>query len=276
MRLIKEIASQNVFPKIFYYRTNGRQGPAAARNIGWRKANGEIIAFTDDDCVASYHWLKNGNSYLKTGMIDAIAGKVIVPITSVPTDYERCISWMEKAEFLSSNCFFWKSTLEKVNGFDERFKTAWREDSDIYFRILQQGLTVKHIRSVIVIHPIRKPCWGISIKDQKKNMFNALLYKKFPEKYRERIEPSPPYLYYIIVCSALLATAGILKQDWPVALSGICVWSICVIYFTIYRLKNTSHDLNHIFEMLYSSAVIPFVAVFWRIVGAIKFRVAFF
>src|SRR5690349_7715077 len=34
-----------------YLPVTGAHGPAAARNAGWRAARGEIIAFTDDDCV---------------------------------------------------------------------------------------------------------------------------------------------------------------------------------------------------------------------------------
>ena len=34
-----------------YLRVSPGRGPAAARNDGWRAARGEIIAFTDDDCV---------------------------------------------------------------------------------------------------------------------------------------------------------------------------------------------------------------------------------
>src|SRR5687767_8588263 len=32
-------------------------GPAVARNVGWRRAEGQLIAFTDDDCVPQPGWL---------------------------------------------------------------------------------------------------------------------------------------------------------------------------------------------------------------------------
>src|SRR5688572_3416997 len=34
-----------------YHALPSRKGPAAARNFGWRKAKGTLIAFTDDDCI---------------------------------------------------------------------------------------------------------------------------------------------------------------------------------------------------------------------------------
>lgn len=38
-----------------------------------------------------------------------------------------------------------------------------------------------------ILHPVRKAPWGVSIKEQKKSMFNALLFKKHPELYKEKI-----------------------------------------------------------------------------------------
>src|SRR5689334_19234195 len=35
-------------------------GPAAARNRGWKAAQGDIIAFTDDDCIPLPDWLATG------------------------------------------------------------------------------------------------------------------------------------------------------------------------------------------------------------------------
>ena len=41
------------------------EGPASARNQGWRGARAPLIAFTDDDCVASPGWLEAGLAALK-------------------------------------------------------------------------------------------------------------------------------------------------------------------------------------------------------------------
>src|SRR5205085_8448808 len=38
---------------------SNNKGPAAARNLGWRNANGTLIAFTDDDCLPDTYWLQN-------------------------------------------------------------------------------------------------------------------------------------------------------------------------------------------------------------------------
>jgi hypothetical protein len=38
-------------PHLVYLPNHGRHGPAAARNLGWRVARAELIAFTDDDTV---------------------------------------------------------------------------------------------------------------------------------------------------------------------------------------------------------------------------------
>ena len=71
---------------------------------------------------------------------------------------------------------------------------AWREDSDLEFRLLQQGIPIWRLQNALVIHPVRKASWGVSLKEQKKGMFNALLYKKYPGLYRKKIQPRPGWL----------------------------------------------------------------------------------
>src|SRR3954467_3430323 len=48
----RHIESLDLAPlRLRYVAVTNRHGPAAARNLGWREATAEIIAFTDDDCI---------------------------------------------------------------------------------------------------------------------------------------------------------------------------------------------------------------------------------
>src|SRR6476660_7073335 len=79
-----------LLPYVQYITLNKNSGPASARNAGWKKANGELIAFTDDDCSPSHGWLSalwNAYDFYAKDEI-AFSGKVIVPIPESPTDYE--------------------------------------------------------------------------------------------------------------------------------------------------------------------------------------------
>ena len=49
----------------------------------------------------------------------------------------------------------WLLALAAVGGFDERFRAAWREDSDLLFTLLERGGRVVPIPAAIVVHPVR-------------------------------------------------------------------------------------------------------------------------
>src|SRR5690242_406341 len=123
-------------PDIRYYSLPVKKGPAAARNLGWKKARGRLIAFTDDDCVPHINWLLSLTEAWQGEEEAAFSGKILVPRSLKPTDYERNTSHLEHAEFATANCMCTRQALEKVHGFDERFSTAWREDSDLEFKLL--------------------------------------------------------------------------------------------------------------------------------------------
>lgn len=249
-------------------------GPAAARNAGWRAARGEIIAFTDDDCIPQKQWLKEGVAAMVDGVTGA-AGYLIVPLEGVPTDYEYNAAQLGKNDFVTANCFYRREALQEVGGFDECFTVAWREDTDLVFTLLARGAKFTTAQDAVVIHPVRPAQWGISIRQQRKSMFNALLYKKHPALYRQRIQAAPPWRYYIIVCAALLALIGALSGAELLALAALMLWLGLTARFCLQRLRHTSHAPRHVAEMIVTSIVIPPLSIFWRLYGAIKFRVLF-
>ena len=88
-----------------YVPVTGNHGPAAARNAGWHAASGDIIAFTDDDCIPSPGWLSAGAAAFMDGVL-GVAGKLIVPMERTPTDYERNAAQLADATFITANCFY--------------------------------------------------------------------------------------------------------------------------------------------------------------------------
>ncbi len=263
-------------PLLRYLRPQGTRGPAAARNRGWRAAEGEVVAFTDDDTLPDRDWLKQG--LLAIGPHGAaVRGAVQVPVDGPLTDHGRMTQGLEAAEFVTANCFVRRSALQAVDGFDERFLRAWREDSDLHFKLLKAYGPVPKAERAVVQHPVREAPFGISLRQQANMMFDALLFKKHPDLYRSKVGRlrAPPSYYAIVGCTLaapLLALAGGFA-----AAGGACiVAAVLVLRLALLRLRGTSRAPDHVAEMLVTSAAIPFLSLYWRIKGALRFRVPFF
>lgn len=257
-----------------YEANTGNHGPAAARNRGWRAARGSIIAFTDDDTEPASDWIEQGLRAFDQD-IDAAWGRIIMPIPRVPTDYELDARGLERAEFVTANCFCRRDTLIRLDGFDENFRTAWREDTDFYFRLLESGARIAHVADAVVVHPVRPAPWGVSLRQQRKVLFDALLFKKHPHLYRERIRAKPRFDYYAIVAALLGAAMGLALSASSLAIASGGLWLALTVWLGGKRLLPTSKAPTHVVEMLVTSMLIPPLAVFWRFYGAVKYRTLF-
>jgi hypothetical protein len=233
-----------------------------------------VIAFTDDDTLPAPDWLAAGLVAIAGGA-DAVAGKVEVPLPAVPTDYERDAAALSNAEFVTANCFVRRDLLAAVGGFDERFRFAWREDTDLCFRLRASGAVVRSSRAARVVHPVRPAAWGVSLAQQRKVMFDALLYKKFPLGYRRYIRRRPPWEYYAAVAAGLCTVVNAVGGVWPLALASLVAWIAIGVTFARRRLAHTSHAPSHVVEMVVTSFLIPWLSVYWRTRGALRFRVPF-
>lgn len=260
-------------PRIKYVPVTATQGPAGARNAGWRQAQGAVIAFTDDDTQPDAKWLEAGLNAIAAA--DAVTGKTVVPLPLHPTDYERNTAGLAVAEFITANCFVRRSALEEVGGFDERFELAWREDSDLHFSLLSHGKRIIREDRAIVVHPVRPAPWGASLRQQHCGLFDPLLFRKHPKLYRERI-PRYPAWYYVAVTGLTIGLAGLMLGYWAAALAGLATWLGVTGLLTARRLKNTSRAPSHVVEMIVTSAAIPLLSIYWRIRGLSRFRTLYF
>lgn len=305
---VERVAATPGAPAIRYLRAASGRGPAVARNAGWRTATAPLVAFTDDDTLPDPSWLARGLAAMQAHPEwVAAAGQVRVPSASGgaggsgsgtdtdrdsdsdrdigrdgasarrdarPTDHELMTRGLETSEFVTANAFARREVLARIDGFDERFLRAWREDSDLQFRLQAQG-PVGRLADALVWHPVRPERWGVSLRQQRNVYFDALLYRKHPGIYRSRIRRVPPWDYYAIVAmtptALVLAAAG----QGAIAAGLLAASAALVLRLTARRLRATSLALPHVWEMLCTSAAIPFLSVYWRLRGAWHFRTPF-
>ena len=261
-------------PRLAYVANTGPRGPGAARNRGWRAARASVIAFTSDDAVPSPDWLAQGLAAFDGGAA-VVCGRIETPVPARPTDRQRSAHAHELADFTSANCFFHKPVLERLDGFDERFSVQRGSDADLHFRLLEQGIRIVRAPQALAVHPVRPAPWGASLLQIRHAVFDALLYKKHPTLYRERIEARPCWDHYAIVAALLLALpCWVLGVRW-LALAATLVWLALTVRLCLRRLKGTAHSASHVAEMAITSVLLPPLSVFWRLAGALRYRVRF-
>lgn len=253
-------------------------GPATARNIGWHAARGAIIAFIDDDAYpANDRWLAEGLVRFADPCINGVAGRVIVPLPpGRPTDFRRTVAYLETGTFLTCNAFFRRAALARVGGFDERFRVPFREDSDLYWRLCDLGGTYIQADDAAVVHPAPEGRFAVSLRLQRYSLYNALLYKKHPQRYRREIVPGRPYHYYALLFSLAGALLALARGRFALARLLASVWALLELRFFLRRARGSSRRPRHLLDLACTSLLIPPLSVYWRLRGAWRFRVLFF
>lgn len=278
-------------PRLVYLANSGQHGTAAARNLGWRAAQATIVAFTDDDGVPAPSWLAQGLAAFG-GEVDVLCGHVDKPPhaalyaapPAAPPAYAhesgRQAHPAETPEVCIINCFCRKSVLEALEGFDERFEQSSHGDADLHFRLLGMGARIARALDAVVVQPVPPMPWGASLAQTRRAVFDALLYKKHPQLYREKIGATPPLDYYLAAVALVLALGALLAGASVIALVAGLAWAAVTARLIAQRLRGSATTRSpktvlHVLDMIVTSALIPPLAVFWRLVGAIRYRVRF-
>jgi HAD superfamily hydrolase (TIGR01662 family) len=153
-------------------------GPAAARNLGWRRATAPWVAFLDDDVEPGPTWLADLEADL-AGLPPEVAGsqgrlRVPLPAGRRPTDWERNVHGLQTARWATADMAYRRAVLEEVGGFDERFPRAYREDADLALRVLRAGHRIVRGRRRTT-HPVRRADRLVSVRLQAGNADDVLM-----------------------------------------------------------------------------------------------------
>ena len=161
----------------------GTGSPSKQRNIGWRAARGELVAFTDDDCRPEPDWLET---------IVAAAAKApgtVVQGRTRPDPLEREVLRAPHVRTLmidpvnsykqASNILYPRELLERLEGFDERAIAG--EDVGLWLRARRSGADVVAAPDAVVGHAVESHTLTGIVRQNLKWRYLAYLAKQHPE-----------------------------------------------------------------------------------------------
>lgn len=148
----------------------GAVKPSIKRNIGMKKAKGEIFAFIDSDAYPEKDWLKNAIRYfLSSENVGAVTGPNLTPaednfwqqvggdiltsfigLGSFSRRYQITKHAYETKDIMSCNFILPKEISKNLNGFDESLLTG--EDYKLGLEILAMGKRIIYSPDVCVYH----------------------------------------------------------------------------------------------------------------------------
>lgn len=207
------------YPDVILLRNPDRTA-AAGRNIGIKKAKGDIVAFTDGDCIVDKDWLKNIKIHFEENEIDGLGGKVMN--ASPENHYEEYwgnLAWnlimnfpdasyevKDKKlndAFVTANCAYKKELLYRLKGFS-RFFANNAEDVDLCWRAIDKGAKLIYVPDVIVYAHNVTTLKGIAKKSFRNGVSSSKLQKIYGGKFNY-----DPNIYRMLGKNIV----GVMKRD---------------------------------------------------------------
>ncbi|MFA6217529.1 MAG: glycosyltransferase [Candidatus Omnitrophota bacterium] len=148
-------------PRVHYIRQRVNLGQAAARNTGIQSANGEYLAFIDDDCCPDNNWLKEiARTFKRYPDATAVGGSIINGTDSGLAWASYILefsSWFPAGKARRVNnipaCNIAYKKCEVVNYlFPEDYKEIGFEDSLFNYTIIRAGKTIIFNPKIRITH----------------------------------------------------------------------------------------------------------------------------
>lgn len=231
-------------------------GPGEKRDIGIKKAKGELIAFLDDDSYPERGWLKQIVKTINKIKVSAVCGPGLTP----PADsFSKKITGAVLASPLGSGPYYYRfikgharfvddypaynltiarDALLKIGGFGTKFYGG--EDTTLCLKLINAGEKIYYHPDIVVYHHRRKFPFEYMKQVGNVGLHRGFFVKKYPQT---SFRPSyfAPAVFTITVFFLVISLVILGKLQLLVFLSALC-------YFTVflYGLRD-NHPLISLF-----------------------------
>lgn len=198
-------------------RQEQNSGQSVARNRAATMAQGEVLAFIDNDCVAAPDWLRRLVTALDELRVALVGGRVLAPppqgrvaafeavrspldmgTVSGPVGPDEPIGYMP-----SCNLVVRRDLLLRINGFDPAMSLG--EDVDLIWRALTTGAEARYLAEATVIHHHRVALWALLCRRADYASSEADLQRR--HRVGRRVMALPGVVLMLLVALTLLGAA---------------------------------------------------------------------
>ena len=144
-----------------------KRGPAAARNHALRRASGDVVAFTDADCVVDRAWLRRLVAPLGDPGVGVVGGRILSkrPCNAIERfgerihDHDRALNAFMPPYAITMNWASRRAAFQTVGLFNEDLQRC--SDVDLSYRMIQAGHRLVYEPRAVVYHRNERTAWGL-------------------------------------------------------------------------------------------------------------------
>jgi len=166
-----------------------QRGAAAARNLGAKHAQGEILLFTDADCIPESNWIEAMIAPFADQETAGVCGVVrthqtgpIPRFIQLEYDYRyRNIARHNQIDFVNTGTAgYRRQVFMDSGGFREELLGA--EDAELSFRLANEGHRMVFAPEAIVYHSHPESIWEYARRKYHYSFWRMTVYRRYPHK----------------------------------------------------------------------------------------------
>jgi glycosyltransferase involved in cell wall biosynthesis len=224
-----------------YRNDNPARLPVVARDLGAARAKGEILAFTDSDCLVSPDWLDAAVACFQ-GNVGIVQGKTMPFPNDRRPMLHHTMRVTQKSYAETCNIFYRAEALARSGGFSRDLfmhgkRPVWGEDVDLAYRVKELGYEWVFCERAFVYHRVLSMSFWSWLYDPFRIVPFVSVVRRHPQIRSELLyqryffTPSTQLFDLLVIGTVLAAFFG----PW---------WLVLAIPFLVEKVREGGTHLN--------------------------------